>query len=129
MDTTKRVGIKYLCTRLSALTLPSGMSNLLVLTVTKHNYTWERNAFIFQETVQDFKVVSLNLNLFFIKLCINNNKKISNHNQVRSAIPEATMPTQFFLKTTLLLPPLTIYPCLMVKKLNSLKILLHTHSK
>lgn len=50
------------------------MTNLLVLIVTKYIKLELGNAFIFQETAQDFKMVSLNLNLFF-KLCINLKKK------------------------------------------------------
>lgn len=81
MEATKRVGIKYLCTKLLALTVPSGMTKVLVLRVTEHITLELGEKYIFQETAQDFKMVSLNLNYCFLKLCINNNnlKSPTNH--------------------------------------------------
>lgn len=58
---------------LLALTVPSGMTKMLVLRVTEHIKLELGEKYIFQETAQDFKMVSLNLNCCFLKLCINNN--------------------------------------------------------
>lgn len=102
------------------------MTNLLILIVTKHiklelgdkYFHLSGNSSRFQNVLSKPEFI------FFFILCIN---KRNNQLKVRSAIPKLTVSTHLFLKTTLLLAPLTIYmTSLIVKKLSSLKVLLHS---